>query len=515
MAWKRSLPDVSLDGVEYKSLPSGLHGINSDLVYFVHGQYAGVSAFAQGAADEQHRNASFVAVGALVPLSYGKLGRSWARAAALRRLAQGLIKEPTDTRPLELFWQKHRQGDGDRGATRSPASKRDPLPFGLRRNRGLSDSTHGLRLDAGGAKDHPALYMPGLLDSFGPLLFPLYRAALLRKRILLVSAPPVQRSCSVVFILSVLSSIPQTTAGVLQPDAEPLARAHPLFSVGISDITTLSSQNGKAGWIATTTDDVLGEKPKLWDVVVDVASGEPGTRRRWPKMRTSDGKIIQATQRDLRRYRLLRAELKRMRLARKRYRDSLENQDYGDEVEPLLRSSTVLRDPPSPEEMNSGEAEVVEPVTWTAMAYDSFMWWASAGEEEAWAKEEYNADRKLLDDLPDLHVAMPQPSSDADAEEDELYEAQETATIITAYFHRLTSQIVQTLADVVEEADDETEEGIEEDAIVVTADDVRGMGLDTWSESDKEFVQGMMQLFFGREAAVSEGGLRMCGVRIC
>jgi hypothetical protein len=78
---------VELDGVvEYKSLPSGLHHCESDLVYFVHEQYAGISAFANRSAHESERNAHFAAVGILVPLTYGRLGRSWLHAHQLRRL---------------------------------------------------------------------------------------------------------------------------------------------------------------------------------------------------------------------------------------------------------------------------------------------------------------------------------------------------------------------------------------------------------------------------------------------
>jgi hypothetical protein len=46
IGWKRSLPGIELDGVvEYKSLPSGLHTVKEDLIYYVHDRYAGVSAF--------------------------------------------------------------------------------------------------------------------------------------------------------------------------------------------------------------------------------------------------------------------------------------------------------------------------------------------------------------------------------------------------------------------------------------------------------------------------------------
>lgn len=42
---------------------------------------------------------------------------------------------------------------------------------------------------------HPALSLPNIIKSFGPLIFRLYRAALLRKRILLVGEAPVHQTC--------------------------------------------------------------------------------------------------------------------------------------------------------------------------------------------------------------------------------------------------------------------------------------------------------------------------------
>jgi hypothetical protein len=47
IAWKRAAPGLELsDSVEFKSLPSGLHNVPEDLVYFMHGEdYAGISAF--------------------------------------------------------------------------------------------------------------------------------------------------------------------------------------------------------------------------------------------------------------------------------------------------------------------------------------------------------------------------------------------------------------------------------------------------------------------------------------
>lgn len=90
IAWKRTSPGVDVDGrVEYKSLPSGLHTVSEDLIYFVHdGQHAGLSAFVNMPCEEEEaRNARMISVGVLVPLSYGRLGRAWRHAEGLKRLA--------------------------------------------------------------------------------------------------------------------------------------------------------------------------------------------------------------------------------------------------------------------------------------------------------------------------------------------------------------------------------------------------------------------------------------------
>jgi hypothetical protein len=89
IGWKRSLRGIELEGVvEYKSLPSGLHTVKEDLIYFVHGDYAGLSAFVNAPAEEESRNARMIAVGILVPLSYGRLGRSWKHAEKLKEMAR-------------------------------------------------------------------------------------------------------------------------------------------------------------------------------------------------------------------------------------------------------------------------------------------------------------------------------------------------------------------------------------------------------------------------------------------
>lgn len=56
--------------------------------YFVHEQYAGISAFVNQPAEEAERNAKMFAIGVLVPLSSGRLGKSWRHVPKLKELAR-------------------------------------------------------------------------------------------------------------------------------------------------------------------------------------------------------------------------------------------------------------------------------------------------------------------------------------------------------------------------------------------------------------------------------------------
>ena len=63
--------------------------------------------------------------------------------------------------------------------------------------------------------------------------------------------------------------------------------------------------------------------------------------------------------------------------------------------------------------------------------------------------------------------------------------------------------------------DDETETGLEEDAITITDDAIREAGLDVWSAADKDFLVEMTRVYFNHQAVAAEGGVRICGVKVC
>ena len=274
-----------------------------------------------------------------------------------------------------------------------------------------------------------------------------------------------------------------------------------LFSVGISDITRLEEHSH--GWLACTTDDLLGEKKQLYDLLVELPTSETSIDgKAWPKLRTSDGKVIKASQRDLRRYRALQQEVARRRAGASDYRDDESAGDDDREEAPLFQNASRASD----HDDGSANADTVEPETWTVAAYRSFMWWSSPREMEAWEAEEAAADQALLHDLDET------PDSYDQHVDDSTRQARDVAKMLIAYFHRFTATFLRSLAGIVDEADDETDDA---DAIEISAEHMRTLGLDPWNENDKTFACEALRLYFDREAVVGEEGVWMCGVRIC
>ncbi|KAH8728105.1 hypothetical protein GQ44DRAFT_785606 [Phaeosphaeriaceae sp. PMI808] len=358
ISWKRTRHPIPLDNaVEYKSLPSGLHSVESDLVYFVHEGYAGVSAFARGDGDAAERNANFVAVA-----------------------AGGVVEE--------------------------------------------EDIVCG---ESAGSDD-------------------------------------------------VLSA---RDAELLIPGTESLLRLPTLFSVGVHDIPTLEGpkhgghtpgDEEAEGWVACTTDEIIATKSKLYDILVELPSTQstPSHQRRWPKLRTSDGSIIKASQRDVSRYKLLHKELFKHRNTSLLTTTATLDPPYTDadtdthSTAPLLSRDEIDAKRADDDYTQTHDDTIVEPMTWTRLAYRGFLWWASSGSRDD---------------------ATPLPSHHRDLIIDPNLHSLETSVI--AYFHRQTAQLVARVASVVDEGGGGAGEG---EVVVVDGGEVEEMGLDVWSEGDRAFV---------------------------
>ncbi|KAL8943895.1 MAG: hypothetical protein Q9216_000789 [Gyalolechia sp. 2 TL-2023] len=573
IAWKRSIPGLDItDSVEFKSLPSGLHNVKEDTVYFIHeDEFAGISSFVNGEAEESDRNALMLAVGALVPLSAGRLGKSWRHADGLRAVARDLAKDPSETDPLEHYWQEHQYREVE-DTIRAPSGEESPSiqrekrrhlkssPNSQPRTRNRAVSSASALAPPGQTLSihHPALSITAFLDTFGPLIFPLYKAALLRQRILLVGQAPVESACNFVYNISVISALPSSLHDLLSLSPLP-TRLRPLFSVGIHDIPALSTGSRTSqhtpslssgcqtyGWIACTTDNILSAKGNLYDTLITLppSHSTQAQSKVWPKIQRNKAVNMKATQRDARRYTGLRKDLQRYRSASprppssshlqpSRYTDSEEGDNDTTPFLPLpsLDQATIEREAISSSSPDD-EYSILQPQSWSALAYNSFMWWASAGEKRTDLEEESEYDSALLANLGsvDAHSPIRQRWSSSMGLDSGGGEESGVSfeVAVFGYFHRLTVLILRTLSDVIDAQDGSGgsvdgseggerrtgEEGEADETIEITSDDMMKMGLDVWSESDRGFVEELVEFYWGRKASVKGGTVECCGVRV-
>jgi Domain of unknown function (DUF4484)/DENN domain-containing protein 11 len=356
-----------------------------------------------------------------------------------------------------------------------------------------------------------------------------------------------------VYDLSILSSLPSSLSSTIPLPSPSSARLQPLFNVGIHDIPFLSkyaptnssqtvqppaSDDLGLGWIACTSDEIIAMKPQLYDILVELPhpdktrlSGTANLHEKkeenWPILKRSDtGAVIKATQRDLRRYRTLRRALSPItRLSRGQtpdLRQTVEEPDEEDEQAHLLythhRSNTNSSD--EEDSMRVGEEKLVERISWSALAYSSFMWWASAGEKEEGLAQEEEQDLLLLDDIAEIARSISDSQRYHDGDSDTEGEYKSTAEVemaVIAYFHRITKEIFESCIEVLEQRDGETEEGedLDEEVITIGSDELRRCGLDVWSEGERRFIKEFMALWFERVVEVHAVSLECCGVKVC
>ncbi|KAI6015220.1 hypothetical protein F5J12DRAFT_816708 [Pisolithus orientalis] len=285
--------DLSIDGVEFSTLPSGLHLVNHDVVYFTKDTHPGVSVFRRRRTSEHgQRGFRLSALGVL--LARSSRPRPWLHVDALNALIdqiytsveergvcmsdqnQGVVLEPSedagDWEPARAFFEERMVRRADlRGAGQwrdNPAVP--PTP-----------ST-------------PTLHLPHLLRILGPSTLTLYKHVLGRRRILIYTLPPVEPACVLCHVAADLcfeaqcktfyggkgehSDGSSARGGGLPTRLSGRSREGitVLGMVTLSDLDKMHHE-GKTGrgWIACTTDAIFLEKPSYYDLVIDLTTSTP------------------------------------------------------------------------------------------------------------------------------------------------------------------------------------------------------------------------------------------------
>lgn len=271
----------------------------------------------------------------------------------------------------------------------------------------------------------------------------------------------------IVYDLSLLASLPNSILPLLPPDGLPSPRSRPLFNVGIHDIPTLSTKNNptepnkESTWIACSTDSVLSMKPDLYDVLVTLPA--PHTKdvpeKAYPVLSflvpTKPGTPpsqaeLKATQRDARRYARLRKGLR-----------NLSNDENSCITAGTSATNFAAGGDDTDASSTYSSSPVVEPLSWTQLAYTSFIWWASAGEKREGLSEEeeelqIDQDTRLLASIENIapqhshsHAHAQQTPEDLDPDQRQQQQQQPAEVALVTYFRRLTAQIFVILADVI------------------------------------------------------------------
>ncbi|KAI5984480.1 hypothetical protein EDC04DRAFT_2873872 [Pisolithus marmoratus] len=188
----RSYADLSIDGVEFSTLPSGLHLVDHDIVYFTKDTHPGVSVFRRRRTSEHgQRGFRLSALGVL--LARSSRPRPWLHVGALNALidqiytaveerGRSAVLEPSedagDWEPARAFFEERMVRRADlRGAGQveslSPRRRLPPQQLHL---------------------PHPSsasLALPALT---------LYKHVLGRRRILIYTLPPVEPACVLCYV---------------------------------------------------------------------------------------------------------------------------------------------------------------------------------------------------------------------------------------------------------------------------------------------------------------------------
>ncbi|XP_075867634.1 DENN domain-containing protein 11-like [Nelusetta ayraudi] len=238
--------DMDLEGVEFKAIASGSHRVTTDFIYFRKGSYFGLACFANMPVESTaERGARMKSVGILSP-SYTLLYRYMGFLEHQVRLQ---LQTPGHYSPLEAFYEDKRAvlpSGGDSVVTACPANAWGAV---------INHSMHPeMKIT------HPAGCMSQFIRFFGEQIMVLWKLALLRRRILIFSPPPVGVVCYRVYCCCCLANISIPGIGVVVPEFRPF------FYVNVADISALENE---LSYVACTTEKIFEEKKDLYDVYVD------------------------------------------------------------------------------------------------------------------------------------------------------------------------------------------------------------------------------------------------------
>ncbi|KAG5645322.1 hypothetical protein DXG03_006511 [Asterophora parasitica] len=277
--------NLNLDNLEFSALPSGLHLVEQDVVYFTtKDDHHGVCVFRRRKTVEHgHRGFRLSSLGILTAKS--RRPRPWRHTSALKDLITRVYTECEETgwlHPAGAQWEPARVFFEERKVQRANL-------HGLVDWYGWSHELSKIETDL--PSTNPTLHLPHLLRILGPSSLTLYKHVLGRRRILIFTLPPVEAACILCEVAANMCFEAQ-----LDTSTDGEATSHPhsgrlkgkckepinvLGMVTLSDMDRLHSEGltGR-GWIACTTDAIFLDKPSCYDLLIDLTTSTPNKATR-------------------------------------------------------------------------------------------------------------------------------------------------------------------------------------------------------------------------------------------
>ncbi|KAI9260803.1 hypothetical protein BY458DRAFT_516347 [Sporodiniella umbellata] len=257
-------PEFDLEGIEYQAICSGLHNVDSDILYFCRKDlYYGISVF-KNAPTHSARGAKMKAIGVLVKPTKetGACGEIWKHKEYLtREINRHMIEDRNMDKYGNLigYYEQHKLQERElRSLRTSWLSDKSLLcvsdhsvNYNLINNRSMLLATNLELIQPNDFVD--------LLELLGEDIFVLWKASILRKRIMFIDDLRLGNSCGYVHCTHLMGHIPDRYKTV-----QPII---PKFTVGVNDISEFEKSRS-GSFVACTPDSIFQTKTNLYDTTV-------------------------------------------------------------------------------------------------------------------------------------------------------------------------------------------------------------------------------------------------------
>ncbi|SCU91979.1 LAFA_0F07118g1_1 [Lachancea sp. 'fantastica'] len=469
LVWSKSSPsspEIPLNNLEFKSIPSGIHEKHEDVVSFIVSKqegsfedvFYGVSCFEQNGlalsanTDQLDRGqVRMYSLGVVVDVNFRYKGVSKSKYYDWKPnqfvsateyiddiqdlLSHWLQKEASYTSENDRYELFETFFEANCIKPETAALSSPVLQRSWQSSATFTGSARALQ------DKHPHM-LESLTQWFsflGPLIFPLWKAALVRQRILIIVGDEVsfEKCNALVYCLSILSLIPHNISGKCHE--QPL---QPLYTIGITDLEALRQQISQAmaskknnyeipGFVACTGDTILEDRPEVYDICLRI-NGDDSL----PVIKSSDGSFIKATPHELELY---------------------------EKLVPAYMGYELSH------EEKEKISKLIEPTTWSQYVIDGFYWWATAGYMK-----------------PSYHESDENFQTDIDIERDNI----ETVLSLVGYFHGRISALHDALKNALESSEDEI--------VTVSPVFLTTHSLDCFSQRDYDFLTIVCRRWFDR-----------------